>query len=144
MYICRDCKKIFDVTSFMTSMDFWGGPFEVRTSHCPNCKSEDYSEAKECEVCGEYNDEEDLIGGVCEDCIEKCRHDVDMCAEIGMESREEIRLNSFLAAMFDEKDIETILLEYLKTKNPKADCSAFIDSDVSWFAEQLIRQEAHL
>lgn len=128
----------------MESTDFWGSPFDVRTEFCPCCKSDDFDEAKECEVCGEFYAEDELIKGVCEECIKKCRHDVDMCAEIGMGNREQIKINSFLVAMFDEKDIEAILLDYLKTKNPKADCSAFIDNDVSWFAEQLVAQETHV
>lgn len=143
MYICRDCGRLFDRTHFATSTDYTTGiPFDVREEFCPFCYSEDYGEAVTCEVCGEYHEEEELINGVCEDCIDKCRHDVDMCFEIGMDNRSEVKLNSFLLSMYDERDIEAILIKYLKATNPNIDCSEFIDNDISWFAKQLVKQEA--
>ncbi len=144
MYICRDCGTVFSEADFFVSRDyFWGSPFDSRSECCPHCSSEDYGEAKECEVCGEYHDEEELISGVCEECIDKCRHDVDMCAEIGEESKKEVKINSFLLSFFNVQDIEKVLLEKLKA-TPNIDCSTFIDNDISWFAEQLVIQEAQV
>jgi hypothetical protein len=145
MYICRECGKIFDETEFYTSSDFWGGPFEARQECCPRCSGEDFGEAKECAVCGEFYDEESLINDVCEHCIEKCRHDVDMCLEISLdEPKTEIKIDSFVAAMLDVSDIEAILIEHIKKRMPDADCSPFVDSDIDWFTEKLVAQEAHV
>ena len=144
MYICEDCGTVFSETDFFVSRDyFWGSPFDSRSECCPHCSSEDYGEAKECEVCGEYYGEEDLISGVCEECIDKCRHDIDTCAEIGEESKEDVKINSFLLHFFDPKEIEEVLLDKLKA-DQNTDCSPFIDHDVTWFAEQLVAQGVQL
>ncbi len=125
MFICEECGIEYeDRIAFRLDLD------------CRKCGGR-LLEAKECKVCGEYHIEDELIGGVCEDCIDEYRRDIDACAEIGSESRETVEINSFLLSFFDAKEIEAILLEHLKETQPDADCSPFIDNDISWFAEKV-------
>ena len=109
---------------------------------CRKCV-EPLDEAHECEVCGSYHTEDELIGGVCEECLDKCREDIDVCYEIGMEHRENVKINSFLLSLFDGADIEAILIDIVRKNKEDYDCSAFVDNDISWFAEQLVKQEYH-
>ena len=141
---CTECGHIFEEGeqaqwTEMHGFDYGGGE---EFSGCPRCHGE-YEETTPCAVCGLERTDEELFGGVCEKCIDKCRHDVAMCAEVGAENREEVKINSFLLSIFDGKDIEAILFERLK-KYSDVDCSAFIDNDITWFGEQLVAQEAHL
>lgn len=141
---CTECGHIFEegeefVWIERHGFDFGGEEF----SGCPLCHGE-YEKTIPCEVCGSEHLPDELFGGVCEECIDKCRHDVDMCAEVGAENREEVKINSFLLSIFDGKDIEAILFEHLKERFSDVDCSAYIDNDMSWFGEQLVAQEAHL
>ena len=128
---------LFDETDFYTGSGFWGGEYSYSTECCPRCNGEDFGEAKECEICGKYYDEDELIDGVCEKCIDRCRNDEKICLEVGDENKEEIKINSFLLSMFDEKDIEAILAEQMKKQDVSKACNDFIDNDIECFAERL-------
>ena len=64
MYICLECGRDFDNPSN------WTEPHGEDMCGCPYCGG-CAEEAEECEICGEYHLEDDLINGVCKDCIEK-------------------------------------------------------------------------
>lgn len=84
MYYCRDCGCIFDdheakIVEERHGFDF--GPAEI-WKYCPNCNSDDFTEAKQCEHCGEWFAEEDLLGSVfCEGCFNEMLEDKDWVAE---------------------------------------------------------------
>ena len=58
MYVCNDCGELFEEPIERT--DDLGLPDEVRRGYverygvCPYCESEDFVEARICDVCGEY------------------------------------------------------------------------------------------
>lgn len=142
---CTECGHIFEEGEQVNWIERHGFSYGggERFSGCPLCRGE-YEETTPCAVCGSEHFEDELHGGVCDECIDKCRHDVDMCAEVGADKREEVKINSFLLSIFDGKDIEAILFERLKERFSDVDCSAYIDNDITWFGEQLVAQEAHL
>ena len=66
------------------------------------------------------------------------QHDVNGCINVAREMpKEEIKINALLAYLFDEKDIEAILIERVKERMSDVDCSPFIDNDITMFAEKI-------
>lgn len=55
MYICNDCGAVFDEPAVEREVHFWidGSPAE-EFSVCPECGDTDFTEAFECDGCGEY------------------------------------------------------------------------------------------
>ena len=90
MWECNDCHEEFETPSKekMAFETYYGvsnlfqdrNYFDLLT--CPHCGSEDIEELKTCDICGEYNREEDLedtegavnggIGYLCPQCIQDC------------------------------------------------------------------------
>jgi hypothetical protein len=143
-YRCLECGHIFDEgeqAKWEEYGEFWGVPYSQTESGCPLCKG-DYEETKQCKICGSEHLKDELDGGVCEECIEKYRYDVDMCFNIGSKDTIEIELNGFLASMFDKQEIEEILLKELKEaqKCTPIDCNEFVEADRDWFAEKLVEE----
>lgn len=145
MYKCLKCGHIFEngeEARWKESRgECWGTLCSEEMSGCPNCHG-DYEETTPCAVCGLEHLVKELRGGVCNDCIEEYRYDVDMCFKIGANDTDSIELNCFLAAMFDKEEIEQILLGRLKIiqKYVKIDCRKFIDSEQYWFGENLVEE----
>lgn len=146
MYICLDCGHIFgegEESNWSESRgEFWGVSCSEDVSGCPLCHG-DYEKAVMCEKCGAYHLEEDINGGICDNCLDEYKYNIDVCYKIGDEDKEEIKINCFLTSMFDEQEIEAILYKHLKEAKETGadvDCSAFIDNDRSWFAEKLLEK----
>lgn len=145
-YKCYDCGHIFESgeESFWSESrgEFWGFPCYENVSGCPKCKGE-YGETKKCEICGSEHLEEELNECVCDECLEKYQNDIDMCFKVGSGDVENVKLNCFLASMFDKEEMETILFRELKEREKymksylQIGCEKFVNSDRSWFAERL-------
>lgn len=126
MFICQECGRRYE-DEIAQRLDF----------DCSRCGGL-LEETKRCSECGEYFTEDELIGGVCEKCIDSYRHDVNGCINVAREMpKEEIKINPLLAYLFDEKDIEAILIERVKERMSDVDCSEFIDNDITLFAEKI-------
>lgn len=146
---CVDCGHIFEEgeqTILKEDMgEFWGSSCSKVISGCPLCGGE-YEETKPCAICGSEQLEEDLNGGICDECIDKYKHDIDMCFNVGKYDDDKVEINCFLAAMFDKKEIEEILFDRLKMRVQyireyiEADCEKFINSDRSWFGERILEE----
>lgn len=141
MYKCTSCGHIFEEGEQKTYTERHGldtPPYE-KYEGCPSCGSSDFEEVENCEICGELHPIDELHGGVCDDCIDKCRYDFKKCVKIGEREKEPIKINSFLAYMFDADEIESILYQHLKNMSTSfgVDCSDYIDSDKDWFGEEL-------
>ena len=108
-------------------------------SGCPVCK-EEYEETVQCAVCGSEHFEDELNGGVCDECIDEYRKNFNACYEFSIGETTEIKINSLLASLFEESDIEQILKEYIRDKWQDVDCSQFIDEDKSWFGERIAEE----
>ena len=86
--------------------------------------------------------EEELNGDcVCDDCVEEYKRDLETCYKIAETApKEEIKINPLLASLFDVDEIEAILYQQLESVKSNIDCSAFINEDKDWFAEQLDKE----
>lgn len=142
MYKCYDCGAVFESPASHEEDrgEFWGFPCSETVNDCPNCGG-DYEEVFQCEKCGEYFFEDELHSDVCDDCIDVYKNNIDVCFKIGDEDTEVIKINCFLATMFNTWEIEAILYNHLKSAGGDVDCSPFIDNDRSWFAEKILERE---
>lgn len=142
-YKCCECGHIFEKGEEAQWAEdrgeFWGIPCSEAMSGCPKCHG-DYEETVQCEICGGEHFEDELIGEVCEMCIDERKHDFDMCYRVCGDEKDEIKLNALLVSLFDVTDIEAILYQYVKNNCPDIDCTAFIENDESWFADRLIEE----
>ena len=142
-YKCTNCGHIFEEGEQAcwseSRGEFWGSPCSEEMSGCPLCKG-DYEETVKCEVCGSEHLEDELFGGVCDECIDKYRKDFSSCYEISKGETQEIEINALLASLFNVADIERILKEYVLERLRDVDCSQFIDEDISWFGEKLAEE----
>lgn len=82
MLICRDCGTLFD----RDEIRYWTEPHGEHLSGCPNCGGA-YEEAVQCECCGEFFAQDDLIKPInfCEACLRESITPEDF-AELAMES----------------------------------------------------------
>ena len=142
-YKCLNCGHIFEEGEQAcwseSRGEYWGVACSENMSGCPLCKGE-YEETVQCAVCGSEHLEDELNGGVCDECIDEYRKDFNACYELSLGETTEIKINSLLASLFDVSDIEQILKEYVRDKWKDVDCSKFIDEDISWFGEKIAEE----
>ena len=118
--ICLDCGTVFGADEVQRVQDYrgecWGRPAYEEELICPHCKSSDIEDAEECEICGSWCSTEELYenGGICIACLETYITDKE-CFEACERNKEteSVELNSYLAYMFSESEIEDILLDEL-------------------------------
>ena len=141
-YKCLECGHIFDEGEqafWSEDGEYWGTPFSQRMSGCPICKGA-YRETVRCQICGSEHLENELTEGVCEDCVDEYRKNFDGCYNLFIGEKTEVKINSVLAFLFDDADIEQILKEYIRKKWQDVDCSPFIDENKEWFVEKLLKE----
>lgn len=145
MYKCLKCGHVFDEGEqhvWKGSVgEFWGEPCYELISGCPHCHG-DYEDAKECSICGKAFVNDELFGGVCEDCIEKHGKNIDMAVKVGSHFKDSVYLNCIFTTFFDTNEIEKILFDELNKKhlNGEIDLKEFIDNDIGWFGEYLAKE----
>ena len=142
-YKCLDCGHIFEYGEEAVWSEFRGECFGVESYEkmdgCPLCRG-DYEETVKCSICGSEHLEDELNGGVCDECIDEYRKDFQTCYEVSFGETEDIKINALLASLFDVSDIEQILKEYIRDRWQDVDCSQFIDEDKSWFGERIAEE----
>lgn len=88
MYVCNDCGMFFEEDMLRINREsvgeFWGAPAYQEYGVCPYCKSTSYSEAEQCEECGEYCNSLELEYSM-ENESEVC-----MCSECANENRKSL------------------------------------------------------
>lgn len=134
-YKCKKCGHIFDDGEEKVYIE----PHGEEWYGCPLCKG-DYEKTVRCSICGSEHMEDELNGGVCDECIDEYRNDFNTCYEVSFGEITEIQINSLLASLFDVSDVEQILKEYIRDRWQDVDCSPFIDEDKSWFGERLAEE----
>lgn len=142
MYKCTECGHLFEQGEerrwLESRGEYWGQPVHEETTGCPRCGG-GFEETKPCGLCGSEKTEEEMVGGVCLDCLDDYKYDTDTCLKLGELEREEVELNSFLLSIFTRDEIEEALflaLNELKKYKP-VDCSDFIFADADWFGTKL-------
>lgn len=137
-YKCVECGHMFDEGEQAVweenQGEYWGSPAMETMSGCPRCKG-GYEETVPCERCGSMHLEEELVEGWCEDCIDQYRNDIEMCYKTGECDNVPVAINGFLAAMFEEEEINQILMNALREsrKYGPVDCSVWIYTDKEAF-----------
>ena len=67
MYICSNCGEVFDEPKTIEEHHPYGMTYATEYwSVCPHCHDSDYSEAEQCEMCGEFVAE--TRDGLCDCC----------------------------------------------------------------------------
>jgi hypothetical protein len=139
---CLECGHIFEDGEQVVWRETHGldtPPYES-FSGCPLCKGA-YEETRRCKICGGEFLEEELNGDlICDECIDQYREDFDTCYKIAKQDQQEVKINGLLAALFDAREIEIILLEIIKKDNSKVDCSNYIERNKNWFVEKLVEE----
>jgi hypothetical protein len=144
-YKCISCGHIFEDGEQGSYQEYMGEHFGFPAYDtfycCPICKG-DYEKTVPCEICGSEHLEDELSGGVCDDCIESAKNLKD-CVSVGKYKKETIRLNGFFGEVFNQNEIEQILSEYIsqmKCDDSKRLFEKYIDSDKEWFGEMLVKE----
>ena len=140
MYECFECERHFEEPDFIVETHGLDSPPYEKIGVCPYCKSF-FREMYQCKICGEWFTDDELTMGVCDECIYE---DVtlDRCIRYGEHCEEDIAINGFIASVLDAETINTILIKEVEKASqiiPIVD--EFVDSDKSWFAEQLIKEK---
>ena len=136
MYICLHCGHEFDDPK--KDYDRGTGHWD---EECPNCGSEDFEEAAECVECGAVKCSDNLINGMCADCINIAAEDMRQAYEYGADRTDVVELNGVLAMAFSKVQIEAILTNYLMNNGDfAAECKRFALDDeydfTDWLAER--------
>ena len=141
-YQCHECDRQFEESDIITETHGMTDGSCEKIGVCPYCKGY-FEEMHKCEICGEYFTEDELSGGVCDECIYEHSTDIELCHKLGEEAEETIKINGFIASVFTEEQINEILWNRIKEINRMGNisCYDFIDSDKSWFAEKLIEEK---
>lgn len=143
MYKCVECGYFFnEPDSWLDDRgEHFGTPcYEVEYG-CPKCKG-DYEEAAPCKICGELFVEDELNGGVCDECFDKYRYDLEMWLKIGENEKQSAKINSFVYGFFTDKEIEEILTREIVDAikiNPSV-CGDLIDENRDWWGEKLAKE----
>ena len=136
-YKCLECGNIFDEGEEKR----WTEPHGEEMTGCPICNGA-YEKTVKCELCeGEFLEEE-LFGGVCQECIDGYKYDVDMAIEIGKKEKESVEINGFFANIFSTHEIELILYDAIKERERffRIDCSSYAYEDLYDFGEKLAEE----
>ena len=143
-YKCDHCVREFEEPDIITEAHGITDGSCEKIGVCPYCKGY-FEEMHKCEICGEYFTEDELSGGVCDECIYEKATDVEFCYKLGAEenAQESVKINGFVASYFSEEQINEILINRIREINRivNVSCYDFIDSDKSWFAEKLIEEK---
>ena len=141
-YKCDHCVREFEEPDIITETHGMTDGSCEKIGVCPYCKGY-FEEMAQCRICGEYFTEDELSGGVCDECIYEHSTDIELCHKLGEEAEETIKINGFIASVFTEEQINEILWNRIKEINRMVNisCYDFIDSDKSWFAEKLIEEK---
>ena len=141
-WFCEDCQQVWSLDEL--DKDYCDGGYRGEPHYtCPDCGSDELTEAYQCEMCGEWFVYEYIHGSagqmVCDKCLEE-HMTADEVLDFAEEDRTEIELNGLLAFAFDEGDIN----EMLKTaflRLPKSEqeqyIKDYIEDTKSEFAEYL-------
>lgn len=137
MYICMHCGNQFEEID-RKHYDSATGVYE---EYCPNCGSDFFEEAEQCEICGDWHAVGYLNGGVCESCMEK-QSTIENALAWGEEDTAGVELNGFLAWAFSPSEIEEVLKnelmknEDLAKKYAHQFCFDDPDAFAQWFKKK--------
>jgi len=115
-YICLCCGHVFDEPTNRYNRR-WSDSDDSEPC-CPNCGSDDIEEGMVCRICEEVRREEDMIGQVCKDCLNKSVT-FGNALRYGAERKGLVEISGFLHWIFSDEEIESILLQKLQESSPE-------------------------
>jgi hypothetical protein len=141
-YQCHECDRRFEEPDIITETHGMTDGSCEKIGVCPYCKGY-FEEMHKCRICGQYFTDDELSGGVCDECIYEHSTDIELCHRLGEEAEETIKINGFIASVFSEEQINEILWNRIKeiSRIVNVSCYDFIESDKSWLAEKLIEEK---
>lgn len=141
MFKCLECGHIFDQPRIIEESrgECFGYEAYERIGVCPVCGGE-YDEGEKCEICGEIYSQNEIHEGVCDRCIDNYRHNFDLCYKLSLGHTTPVYINELLASLFEPGEIDQILKKYILTKCKNVDCSEYIDCDIDWFSQKLLKE----
>ena len=140
MFKCWDCEATFDEPKNTSELlgEYHGQPAYQTYACCPECGGS-FTEAEQCEICGEWFFEDELDDEICEMCIEEkkdeYRYNVKACYDVLKDETIEIEINPVLAMLLKKSEIENILTEYVL--NNSFDCKDVVEQYEDWFIEEI-------
>lgn len=141
MYVCNRCGATTDEIESYTE---WHGAegtsnYGEITFDKPCRCGGNFVEAKECNLCGEWFDPDNMYDGICEECLKKETTE-ENAYKLGEECKESVKINGFLKSVFDTEEIVQILKnayndlpQYYKNKHTNKYCL----EDITDFAERV-------
>lgn len=143
MYKCVECGNLFEEgeEAFWEESrgEFWGRPCSETLSGCPVCKGS-YLETVACKICGSHHLEDELVDGVCEECISEYKTSFSKCYSLIKDEKQNFKINPIFISLLGDA-IDEILAEYIKNEMPNIDCSDFVDEDTGWFVGKMLEVE---
>lgn len=89
MWHCRRCDANFETPDSKRELASSDPVMYIPFGVCPYCGSDDYVKAVECKECGDWYDEDVLIGGICKDCLAEAMNNIDLLKDY-LEASEQI------------------------------------------------------
>jgi DNA-directed RNA polymerase subunit RPC12/RpoP len=135
MFECFTCERQF--FDFDVQTDEFGGKKAV----CPYCGG-DIIDIRECKICGELCNDDELHNDVCDGCLYEYRFDTKGLMELYKATKEKVEINAYIASYFSSSQIEEILQgvilaneEFLTINNRE-----FIESDMDYMAQLILEK----
>ena len=116
MFICEHCGEIFEEPKVI-------GNDVDRGEECPGCGSDEFDEAVQCEVCGEWISEADACGyghHICKDCVKERRYDLPLLVKATEDEYTAVEIPDLIMTFFDEDEVKEILLRELQARFDKS------------------------
>lgn len=110
-------------------------------NRCPSCGTHDVMvEAKKCKICGEYFKKEDLMEGICPNCLDE-EKTVKNVLGIGDMFKEKIEINGFAVQALGIDKINDILCKWCEENFVNRDGAVmkYCDEDELCFADYVSR-----
>ena len=148
MFICEYCGKVFDEPKMI-------GHDVDRGYVCPDCGRDDFDEAYQCALCGDWVASDKIHGYgpyVCEDCINEHRYDLDTLMKATEDQTFEFSIPALARYILDDDDINALIRKELERRLQLAtdkfmpypydfDTKDFIDDYANDIADYISRKE---
>lgn len=143
MMICESCGAVFEYPNIRTDSDTG-----TADAFCPECHSEYIMHAVQCELCGEWVQEDEAYGyghAVCEKCIEDQSDDLELLYEASKDEYYEPELPAIFEQFYSVDDIKELLLADLKKRQEAGyihskDIKQFVRWHKNDIADQLVKE----
>lgn len=110
IYRCRDCGATFEeVRVIKHRHNEIDGAWYEKVEVCPCCGIDDIEEVNTCLECGKVIENSTL----CAECSASMMNE-DTVLQFGAECKEEVPINSLYTYVYDQDEIEIILLDHLR------------------------------